>query len=55
MPQDKTTPLHTAAEADHTDSLQLLLAANGNPNAENSVSSSPIAIMIELRGAELCG
>ena len=54
MPQNKTTPLHAAAKAGHTESVQLLLAANGNPNAENRVSSLPIH-MIEVRGAEMCG
>ena len=53
--QYKATPLHTAVTAGRTESVQLLLAANGNPNAENSVSSLAIAIMIELCGTELCG
>ena len=55
MPQDKTTPLHFAATGGHTESVRLLRAANGNPNAENSVSSLPIANVIKLYGDELCG
>ena len=38
----------------HSDSVQLLLAADSNPNVEDSVSSLPLANVMELYGAELC-
>ena len=53
--QGKYTPLHRAASYGHSESVQLLLAAKGNVNAENMVSELPPANMMELCGAELCG
>ena len=38
LAQYKWNPLHMAAEHGHSESVQLLLAAQGNANAENSVS-----------------
>ena len=38
--QGKETPLHEAAYNGHSESVQLLLAAKGNVNAEDSVSDS---------------
>ena len=42
--QGKYTPLHLAAELGHTESVQLLLTAKGNANAENRVSDSLLQI-----------
>ena len=42
--QDKSTPLHKAAEYGRSESVQLLLTAKGNVNAENSVSDSLLQI-----------
>ena len=52
--QAKYTPLHYAAALGHSQSVQLLLAADGNPNAETDVSAALCNVM-ELCGAELCG
>ena len=38
--QNKWTPLHKAAVYGHNESMQLLLTAKGNANAENNVSDS---------------
>jgi ankyrin repeat protein len=51
--QYKYTPLHCAAENGDSESVQLLLAADSNPNVANSVSSRPCANIMELCGAEL--
>ena len=43
--QSKETPLHmAAAEYGHSESVQLLLAAKGNANAEDTVSDSLVQI-----------
>ena len=44
MVQNKWTPLHKAAWKGHSESVQLLLAAKGNANAENWVSYSLLQI-----------
>ena len=53
--QDKDTPLHYAAKYGVSESVQLLLTAKGNANAEAAVSDSLLQIMMELCGAEPCG
>ena len=55
MVQRKYTPLHWAAMNEHSESVQLLLAAKGNVNAEAIVSSPPCANIMELCSAELRG
>ena len=52
--QGKSTPLHWAAMEGHSDSVQLLLAADSNPNVESYVSSPPAADVMHLCLAELC-
>ena len=41
MVQDKSTPLHWAAYNGNSESVQLLLAADSDPNAETDVSAAP--------------
>ena len=52
--QYKYTPLHMAALKGDSESVQLLLAADSNPNVANSVSSPPSTNITKLCGAELC-
>ena len=42
--QDEETPLHYAAINGHSESVQLLLTAKGNINAEDTVSDSLLQI-----------
>ena len=42
--QLKFTPLHWAAEHEHSESVQLLLAVKSNINAEDTVSDSLLQI-----------
>ena len=55
MVQDKYTPLHLAAMNGHSETVQLLLTAKGNVNAEDRVSASFLRIMMELCDAEPYG
>ena len=48
MVQSKETPLHMAAMKGSSETVQLLLAAKGNADAEDNVSASPCANMMEL-------
>ena len=43
-PQSKYTPLHYAAQNGQHESVQLLLTAKANPNAEDSVSDLPSVV-----------
>ena len=56
--QGKNNPLHYAAEKGHTEALQLLLTADGDPNAENKVSASLAAALCDAIvrcSADVCG
>ena len=53
--QDKNTSLHYAAMEGHSESVQLLLAADSNPNVQDIVSAAPSPNVMELCVAELCG
>ena len=44
MVQYKSTPLHMAAMKGHSESVQLLLAAKSNVNAEERVNDSLLQI-----------
>ena len=48
----KYTPLHKAADSE---SVQLLITAKSNPNAEDHVIGLITANVIDLCGVELCG
>ena len=48
-----STPLHCAANKGHDESIRLLLAAKGNANAVDYVSTAPFANMMELAEADL--
>ena len=52
--QHKQTPLHMAAMMGDSESVQLLLAADSNPNVEDIVSILPSTNITKLCGAELC-
>ena len=53
--QNKYTPLHRAAQYRHSESVQLLLTADSNPNVQDIVSAAPSPNVMELYCAELCG
>jgi hypothetical protein len=44
-PQFEQTPLHNAAENGHSEAVQLLLAADSDPNAHSKVTASPAAAL----------
>ena len=48
----EVTPLHMAACLGHNESMELLLTAKANPDAEGKVSTLPT--VLKLRNAELC-
>ena len=46
--QYNSTPLHSAATIGHSGAVQLLLTADGDPNAQDYVSASPAAALCDV-------